>query len=185
MASTSLRREGPPTGGDRCFGFDLRPRKRSAFRLSRHKAIQIHAWSIFLATKDHSSSNSKVVEAGLVASGVLTVSLEDGSSAAFFHPGHHRLARDPKRPLQPVQAPALFLCPEELFTTFLRVGMRGCMCSALPLTGTAELFLLPIERSTVAYKCIALTIRTLNGDRYHGILPLSTCCRYSTTSFSF
>ena len=59
------------------------------------------------------------------------------------------------------------------------------MFSALPLTGTAELFLLPIGRSTVAYKCIALTMRTMNGDRYHGILPLSTCCRYSTTSLSF
>src|SRR6266566_6023659 len=59
------------------------------------------------------------------------------------------------------------------------------MFSALPLTGTAEIFLLPIGRSTVAYKCIALTMRTMNCDRYHGILPLSTCCRYSTTSFSF
>src|SRR5258708_32601561 len=46
MASWSLRWEWPPTNGDRCFGFDLRPRKRPAFRLSRHKAIQIHACSL-------------------------------------------------------------------------------------------------------------------------------------------
>ena len=78
-----------------------------------------------LATKDHSSSSSKVVEAGLVASGVITVSLKGGSSAAFFNPGHHRITRDPKRPLQPAQATALFIGPEDLFTTFLRVGMRG------------------------------------------------------------
>jgi hydroxymethylpyrimidine pyrophosphatase-like HAD family hydrolase len=38
-------------------------------RLSRHIAIQIKAWLVFFVTKDQNSSNSRIFEAGLVASG--------------------------------------------------------------------------------------------------------------------
>jgi hypothetical protein len=44
--------------------------------------------------------------------------------------------------------------------------------SALSLTNTAEIFLLPVGRSTVTHQCVAPAMRTMNDDGDHGIFNL-------------
>jgi hypothetical protein len=38
---------------------------------------------------------------------------------------------------------------------------------ALPLTGSAEIFLFPVRSMTIVYQCIASAVWTMNSDRYH------------------
>jgi hypothetical protein len=60
------------------------------------------------------------------------------------------------------------------------------MFPALPLTRSAEIFLLPIGSTTVVYQRIASAVGTMNRDRYHTTFHLSpVSCLYSLTSFPF
>ena len=63
----------------------------------------------------------------------------------------------------------------------------GCwMFPALSLTRLAEIFLLPVGRTTIAHQRITPAVGTMNRHRYHVIFHLSNdSCAYSLTSFPF
>ena len=54
VTCTSLRVEWPPTSKGRSVRFDLPRHKQPAFRVLRHRAIQIHAWFVFFSTNEPS-----------------------------------------------------------------------------------------------------------------------------------
>jgi hypothetical protein len=57
---------------------------------------------------------------------------------------------------------------------------------ALPLTRSAEIFLLPVRRMTIVYRRIASAVGTMNRDHYHLTFRLShISSSYSLTSFLF
>src|SRR5438105_15963599 len=58
--------------------------------------------------------------------------------------------------------------------------------SALSLTSTAEIFLLPVGRSAVTHQCVTPAMRTMNDDGDHRAFNLvySWYC-YAIVSFSF
>jgi len=51
--------------------------------------------------------------------------------------------------------------------------MWGGMVPALPLTRSAELFLLPVGSTTIVYQPIAAAMGTMNRDGYHETFHLS------------
>jgi hypothetical protein len=73
---------------------------------------------------------------------------------------------------QATQTAALFIGTEDLFSTFFRIGMGWRILPTLFLTGTTEIVLLPVGRSTVPHKRVALAMWTMNDDGDHGTFNL-------------
>ncbi len=69
--------------------------------LRRQRAIQILLWFVFLATKNHCSSSSHVIDAGSAGSGAINLSLNGGKRASFLiqagssYAKRQRCTRDP------------------------------------------------------------------------------------------
>jgi hypothetical protein len=84
------------------------------------------------------------------------------------------MAGDPKGTLKPTQTAALLIGSQNLFAAFPWIGMRAGMVTALPLTGSAKIFLLAIGSTPMAHEPLAPAVGTLNRDRDHVIFLLST-----------
>ena len=59
---------------------------------------------------------------------------------------------------------SLYICSENLSSTFLRIGMWRWIFPTLPLTRSAEAFLFPIGSTTVVYQRIASAVGTMSRE---------------------
>ena len=94
-------------------------------------------------------------------------STKEEAELLFFDPTGHGCVRDHKGAREAAETAAFLISMQDLFPARFWIDVGSRILTTLPSASTAAIQLFAIGCMSIAHQSIALTVRTVQGNRHH------------------